>query len=80
MSSIVHLTEPSFVQKAGVKLVIIGNGSPSMIKAYRDDVFHCPYEMYTDPSRKVYNTLGMTLRTTNGGDEAEKGSYVKHGT
>ncbi|KDN34854.1 hypothetical protein RSAG8_12086, partial [Rhizoctonia solani AG-8 WAC10335] len=54
MSSIVHLTEPSLVQKAGVKLVIIGNGSPSMIKSYKNDVFHCPYEMYTDPDRKVY--------------------------
>ncbi|KAG9102900.1 hypothetical protein FRC07_010129 [Ceratobasidium sp. 392] len=80
MSSIVHLTEPAFVAKAGVKLVIIGNGSPSMIKAYRSDIFHCPYEMYTDPSRQLYNVLGMNLRTTDGGGEEEKGSYVKHGT
>ncbi|CAE6443463.1 unnamed protein product [Rhizoctonia solani] len=80
MSSIVHLTEPSLLQKAGVKLVIIGNGSPSMIKSYKNDVFHCPYEMYTDPDRKVYNALGMTLRTNDGGSEHEKGSYVKHGT
>ncbi|KAG9102950.1 hypothetical protein FRC07_010115 [Ceratobasidium sp. 392] len=80
MSSIVHLTEPAFVAKAGVKLVIIGNGSPSMIKAYRSDIFHCPYEMYTDPSRQLYNALGMDLRTTDGGSEEEKGSYVKHGT
>ncbi|CAE6427898.1 unnamed protein product [Rhizoctonia solani] len=80
MSSIVHLTEPSLIQKAGVKLVIIGNGSPGMIKSYKTDVFHCPYEMYTDPDRKVYNALGMTLRTNDGGSEQEKGSYVKHGT
>ncbi|KAG8744146.1 hypothetical protein FRC10_010715 [Ceratobasidium sp. 414] len=80
MSSIVHLTEPSFVKKAGVKLVIIGNGSPSMIKAYRDNIFRCPYEMYTDPSRRVYNALGMNLRTTDRGSKEEKGSYVKHGT
>ncbi|EUC65099.1 AhpC/TSA antioxidant enzyme [Rhizoctonia solani AG-3 Rhs1AP] len=80
MSSIVHLTEPSLVQQAGVKLVIIGNGSPSMIKSYKTDIFHCPYEMYTDPERKVYNALGMTLRTTDGGSEEDKGSYVKHGT
>ncbi|CAE6478702.1 unnamed protein product [Rhizoctonia solani] len=80
MSSIVHLTEPSLVQKAGVKLVIIGNGSPSMIKSYKTDIFHCPYEMYTDPERKVYNALGMTLRTNDGGSEEDKGSYVKHGT
>ncbi|CAE6497100.1 unnamed protein product [Rhizoctonia solani] len=80
MSSIVHLTEPALVQKAGVKLVIIGNGSPNMIKSYNTDIFHCPYEMYTDPGRKVYNALGMTLRTNDGGSEREKGSYVKHGT
>ncbi|CUA67264.1 hypothetical protein RSOLAG22IIIB_07311 [Rhizoctonia solani] len=80
MSSIVHLTEPALVQKAGVKLVIIGNGSPNMIKSYKTDIFHCPYEMYTDPGRKVYNALGMTLRTNDGGSEREKGSYVKHGT
>ncbi|KAH7342098.1 AhpC/TSA antioxidant enzyme-domain-containing protein [Rhizoctonia solani] len=80
MSSIVHLTEPSLIQKAGVKLVIIGNGSPGMIKSYKTDIFHCPYEMYTDPDRKVYNALGMTLRTNDGGSVEEKGSYVKHGT
>lgn len=80
MSSIVHLTEPAFVQKAGVKLIIIGNGSPAMIKSYRDDIFNCPYELYTDPTREVYNALGMTLRTTEGGEEIDKGSYVKHGT
>ncbi|QRV74974.1 AhpC/TSA antioxidant enzyme [Ceratobasidium sp. AG-Ba] len=80
MSSIVHLTEPSLVKKAGVKLVIIGNGSPSMIKGYREDIFQCPYEMYTDPSRQLYKVLGMHLRTNDGGSEEEKGSYVRHGT
>ncbi|CAE6427890.1 unnamed protein product, partial [Rhizoctonia solani] len=80
MSSIVHLTEPSLVEKAGVKLVIIGNGSPSMIKSYKTDIFKCPYEMYTDPDRELYNALGMTLRTNDGGSDDEKGSYVKHGT
>ncbi|GAB1521634.1 hypothetical protein RhiTH_004731 [Rhizoctonia solani] len=80
MSSIVHLTEPSLVKKAGVKLVIIGNGSPSMLKSYKTDIFKCPYEMYTDPDRALYNALGMTLRTNDGGSDEEKGSYVKHGT
>ncbi|CAE6393917.1 unnamed protein product [Rhizoctonia solani] len=80
MSSIVHLTEPSLVEKAGVKLVIIGNGSPGMIKSYKTDIFKCPYEMYTDPDRELYSALGMTLRTTDAGSDDEKGSYVKHGT
>ncbi|QRW03877.1 AhpC/TSA antioxidant enzyme [Ceratobasidium sp. AG-Ba] len=67
-------------RSAGVKLVIIGNGSPSMIKGYREDIFQCPYEMYTDPSRQLYKVLGMHLRTNDGGSEEEKGSYVRHGT
>ncbi|CAE7141192.1 unnamed protein product [Rhizoctonia solani] len=79
ISSIAHLTEPSLIHKAGVKLVIIGNGSPRMIESYKT-VLGCAYEMYTDPGRKVYHALGMTVRTNDGGSRAEKGAYVKHGT
>jgi len=35
--------------------------------------------LYTDPSRTLYRTLGMTLRTMDPGPETEKGSYVRHG-
>lgn len=36
--------------------------------------------MYTDPTLRLYTTLGMTLRTLDGGPEAQRGNYVRHGT
>lgn len=79
MASIVGLTDPADLEAAGTKIVIIGNGSPTMIKGYRDDIFKCPYPLYTDPSRELYKALGMTLKTFDAGSEKDKGDYIKHG-
>jgi len=79
MASIMRLIEPSEFEVAGVKMIIIGNGSSSMIKGYREDAFNCPYPVYTDPSRKLYKALGMTLKTLDAGREEDKGNYIKHG-
>ncbi|KAF7797204.1 hypothetical protein EIP86_008396 [Pleurotus ostreatoroseus] len=67
------------LKRAGVALVVIGNGSPAMIKSYRH-IFRTPFALYTDPNLRVYNALGMTRRTTDPGPEHEKGDYVRHGT
>ncbi|KAF8628034.1 hypothetical protein AX15_004149 [Amanita polypyramis BW_CC] len=40
------------------KLVIISNGSHAIISKYRQ-IFHMPFDMYTDPTLAVYTTLGM---------------------
>lgn len=38
-----------------------------------------PFALYSDPTHKLYNALGMTLRTTDPGLEHERGAYVRHG-
>ena len=45
----------------------------------QSDIFHTQFELYTDPSLKLYAALGMTLRSNDPGLESEKGSYVRHG-
>lgn len=99
MQTISRRVDIEALKRAGVSLVVIGNGSPAMIKAYRRtysrpvsvlkkansqdmqyaDIFHTPFAVYTDPSLRVYNALGMTHRTTDPGPDSEKGEYVRHG-
>ena len=38
-----------------------------------------PFQLYTDPTHKVYHALGMTLRTSDPGPDHERGRYVRHG-
>ncbi|KAI5475058.1 hypothetical protein MNV49_002050 [Pseudohyphozyma bogoriensis] len=58
---------PAMLEEAGVKLVIIGCGNPSLIKPYRE-LLQTPFAIYADPSKKTYVELGMTLRTLAQGE------------
>lgn len=78
MYSISQHVDPAVLQRADIRLVVISNGSHKMIKAYRR-IFKTPFDLYTDPTLQVYHAMGMTLRTMDGGLEAERGGYVKHG-
>ncbi|KAK7005687.1 peptidase A1 domain-containing protein [Favolaschia claudopus] len=75
MFSISRNVSAEVLQSAGVELVIISNGSYEMIKSYRQ-IFRSPFAVFTDPTHKVYNALGMTLKTLKPGP---KGNYVRHG-
>lgn len=46
---------------------------------FLENVFKCPYDIYVDPSRKLYSALGMTRRTTDAGSDELKGDYITHG-
>jgi len=63
-------------QKAGIKVVVIGCGEASLIESYTDATQFWG-EIYADPSRKLYHSLGMTIenfdRTPNG---EERKSYL----
>ncbi|KAG8984695.1 hypothetical protein FRB90_005155, partial [Tulasnella sp. 427] len=80
MKSIVKELEPGRLAQARVKLVVISCGDPAMIKSYNEKIIKSPFEMYTDPKLVLFNALGMTLKTTDGGPEELKGEYIKHGT
>ncbi|KAJ6501043.1 AhpC/TSA antioxidant enzyme-domain-containing protein, partial [Mycena vitilis] len=75
MFSISRNVSPDILRSAGMDLVVISNGSFEMIKSYRR-IFRTPFALYTDPSHKVYNTLGMSLQTL---EKGPRGNYVRHG-
>ena len=79
MISLVATANPDALQEANVNLVVISDGSPKMIAAYRK-VFKCPFPIFTDPTRDLYRILGMTLRTLDAGPANEAGDYITHGT
>jgi hypothetical protein len=59
-------------------VIVIGNGSWSFIKAYRE-LLSCPYAIYAQPSKSIYKRFGMlsSLKSTPAGDP--RPSYVKSG-
>ncbi|KAE9398144.1 hypothetical protein BT96DRAFT_995173 [Gymnopus androsaceus JB14] len=83
MYSIARNVDPNALKKAGLRLVIIGNGGWEMIKSYRR-IFKLPYPVYTDPTAALYTALGMTLRTLDPGPKPPRSSgqrpesYVRH--
>ncbi|KAF7306085.1 Peptidase A1 domain-containing protein [Mycena chlorophos] len=76
MFSISRNVSPQVLSSSEVDLVIISNGSWEMIKAYRR-IFQTPFQVFTDPTHRVYNALGMTLQTL---EKGPKGDYIRHGT
>ena len=48
-------------------IAIVGCGQPELIDDYASKT-HCSFPIYVDPSRKLYDTLGMTS-TLNQGDK-----------
>jgi peroxiredoxin len=57
---------------SGTRITLISHGAPELIPHYIKET-NCPYPLYTDPSRKLYDTLGLAKTLTLG----EKPSYVK---
>lgn len=51
------LLDPIAIRRAGVRVVVISNGSWKIIKAYKR-VLKCPFPIYVDGPRKLYRVLG----------------------
>ncbi|KAJ3997045.1 hypothetical protein F5050DRAFT_1570186, partial [Lentinula boryana] len=73
MYSIGRNVDPEELKRAGLRLVIVGNGDWHMIKGYRR-IFKLPYLIYTDSTATLYTALGMTLRTLDPGPKASPSS------
>ncbi|KAB8290276.1 hypothetical protein EYC80_011141 [Monilinia laxa] len=66
--SLLQLHTPTFI-------AIVGCGSPSLIPMYQEAT-NCPFPIYADPTKKLYDELGM-MRTLNLGARPE---YQRRGT
>jgi hypothetical protein len=42
----------------------------------QDKAFKCPFKMYTDPTLRLYRTLGLTRQTGDAGLDEDKGDYL----
>ncbi|WVQ76472.1 hypothetical protein IAR50_006140 [Cryptococcus sp. DSM 104548] len=47
------------LDRAGVRVVIIGHGNWKVLKAYRE-LFNCPFDIYVDGPRRLYRLMGLT--------------------
>lgn len=61
-NTLLNLPTPTFI-------AIIGHGSPSLIPMYASETA-CPFPIYADPTKKLYDALGM-MRTLNLGERPE---------
>jgi peroxiredoxin len=70
------------IQDAGAELVVIGNGTPEMARAFVEDV-GLTTPVYTDPSRRSYELAGLkrgvfatlSLRGIAHAKRAKKGGF-----
>lgn len=53
----ISVLSPEALEKAGIKVVIIGHGSWKVLKAYRR-LFKCPFPIYVDGPKKLYSLMG----------------------
>lgn len=70
--------DPLPLQRANIGLVVVGQGHPHVISAYKK-VTGVPewIRMYADPTRKIYKALGMTMKTNDPGPACAKPDYVQ---
>jgi len=52
--------DPVAIEKAGIKVIVISNGSWKIIKSYKK-LFKCPFPIYVDGPRKLYSLLGYVI-------------------
>lgn len=59
---------------ADVSIVIVGCGSHTLIDSYICET-ECPYPIYTDPSKRLYDALGLHRSLSLGGKDPD---YIQH--
>jgi hypothetical protein len=59
---------------SGTSIRIVGCGSHTLIPSYIEQT-NCPYPIFADPSKKLYNLLGMARTLSLGNKDPE---YIRH--
>jgi len=78
MYSIARGVDPDALKRANIDLVVVGLGSPAMIRSYKQ-IFRMPFAIYTDPTLRLHAALGMTRKSQDPGYDTDRGEYVRHG-
>ncbi|KAA1467718.1 hypothetical protein DENSPDRAFT_769382, partial [Dentipellis sp. KUC8613] len=84
LQSIKKEVDHAALYRSGIRLIFVGCGSHALLKSYRH-IFDMPYQMYTDPTARLYDLLGMTRTHRAAGHlhadtvSSDEGKYVKHG-
>ncbi|CED83302.1 Uncharacterized conserved protein [Phaffia rhodozyma] len=66
----------SVAKEHGMNIVVLGCGSWEPIKDYAATT-NCPYPIYADPTKKVYQTLGTTSTMAHTPSGQPRKSYLK---
>lgn len=79
-SQSLQAVDPLPLERAELDLVVVGQGHWHVTKSYKE-VMKIPkfVRMYSDPSRKIYKALGMTLRTNDAGPACSRPDYQTMG-
>lgn len=59
VAALTRQIKPEQLAAAKAKLVILGCGDWGLIKGYAE-MLKTPFPIYSDPSKRIYNALGMT--------------------
>ncbi|KAF4597258.1 hypothetical protein EYR40_007710 [Pleurotus pulmonarius] len=83
ISQLNRSVDPDLLAISGMRLVIIGNGAPSMIAKYKQMLnISNSFEVFSDPSSKVYDALRMGVVEKGAKRERKRGEpteYAKRG-
>ncbi len=56
---------PPLLTRAHARVVFIGHGAATMIRGFRQHL-QCPFAVYTDPSRRLHDVLGLVPKGAKG--------------
>lgn len=73
--SVAHLVTDDVLSTTETQVIIVGHGSPSMIAGYRKHLA-CPFPIYTDPTRKLQDALGILPAPLSGRESPARQKFL----
>lgn len=76
----IQKVDPLPLQRANLGMIVVGQGHWHVTKSYKE-VMKIPQfvQVFSDPTRKIYTALGMTLRTNDAGPACSRPDYQTMG-
>lgn len=73
--AVAHSITDDVLASTETQVIIVGHGSPSMIPGYRKHLA-CPFPIYTDPTRKLQDALGILPAPLSGNDSVARQKFL----